>query len=92
MSSQGLCLSCRRFVSTEHGDATQKAFECYRCKSNRLQAQLAEVRESYNDLIMQVSIKHPNETGHETAKRYIRNAEHQDNPPDSVTQLKQEGE
>lgn len=29
----------------------------------------------YHDLIMQVGDKHPNETRHETAKRYIRQAE-----------------
>ena len=29
----------------------------------------------YNDLLCQVAIKHPNESRHDTAKRYIRQAE-----------------
>jgi len=45
------------------------------------EAELDALRENYNDLIMQVMNKHPDETRHETAKRYIQNAEHQDNPP-----------
>ena len=47
----------------------------------RMEQQLAELRDQYNDLIMQVAMKHPDETRHETAKRYIYNAEHQDNEP-----------
>ena len=42
-----------------------------------LEAELERLRERYNDLIMQVARKHPNETRHDTAKRYIYDAEHQ---------------
>lgn len=35
----------------------------------------------YHELLYQVSMKHPNETRHQTALRYLRNAERQDNTP-----------
>lgn len=40
-----------------------------------LRADNAKLREDYQDLIMRVSCKLPNETRHETAKRYIRERE-----------------
>ena len=44
--------------------------------SNAKRAEVIEgVREKYNDLIMEVERKYPNETRHETAKRYIRERE-----------------
>lgn len=42
---------------------------------NRLKAELAEGRNLYNDLLYQVASKFPNETRHETAKRYIAQQE-----------------
>ena len=38
-----------------------------------------ETQEKYNELLYGVSIKHPNETRHETALRYIRQAEYPQN-------------
>ena len=44
--------------------------------SNAKKAEVIEgLREKYNDLIMEVERKYPNETRHETAKRYIRERE-----------------
>jgi hypothetical protein len=40
-----------------------------------LKVQLAECKKSYNDLIMSVSMKFPNESRHDTAKRYILDRE-----------------
>jgi seryl-tRNA synthetase len=40
-----------------------------------LRRDLEEVREKYNELIYQVGNKFPEETRHETALRYLRNAE-----------------
>jgi hypothetical protein len=40
-----------------------------------------ETSRLYHELLYNVSIKHPNESRHETALRYIRQAERQDNPP-----------
>jgi hypothetical protein len=34
-----------------------------------------EIHEKYYDLLYQVAVKHPEETRHQTAKRYIRAAE-----------------
>lgn len=39
------------------------------------QAQLQQAQQRYNDLIMQVGKKFPGETRHDTAKRYIQQAE-----------------
>jgi hypothetical protein len=38
-------------------------------------AELAEAKRNYMDLIMSVANKYPNETRHETAKRYIQERE-----------------
>lgn len=48
-----------------------------------LHAELKRVREQYDDLLMQVATVHPGESRHDTAKRYIRNAEQHDNPPEA---------
>ena len=40
-----------------------------------LETELAAAREGYLDLIMSVGNKYPNETRHQTAKRYILRAE-----------------
>lgn len=40
-----------------------------------LNAELIKVKEKYNELLMAVQSKFPGETRHETALRYIRNAE-----------------
>lgn len=50
--------------------------------SNDLQ-NLIEIKEKYYQLLYQVSMVHPNETRHETALRYIRQAENQENVPQS---------
>lgn len=36
---------------------------------------VSELKTKYNELIMAVARKHPNETRHQTALRYIKNAE-----------------
>lgn len=38
----------------------------------RLIAERDRLRENYNDLLMQLEEKYPNETRHETAKRYLK--------------------
>lgn len=51
------------------------------------------VRDKYQELLFAVSHKHPGETRHETALRYIMQAENRMNPPqcDTGTQAKSEG-
>lgn len=48
----------------------------------RLNDALQQLSAKYDDLLMQVETKHPGESRHDTAKRYIRNAEQQDNRPE----------
>jgi len=43
--------------------------------ARQLERELAEAKRNYMDLIMSVENKYPNETRHETAKRYIRERE-----------------
>ena len=54
-------------------------------------AKYAQMRELYNDLIYQVANVHPNESRHETAKRYIMEAEQPSNNQAECAAL-QEGE
>lgn len=49
----------------------------------QLVAERDRLRAKYDELIMQVSLKHPGETRHETAVRYLRNAERHGNPPEA---------
>jgi hypothetical protein len=44
-------------------------------KIDELKRELAEAKRNYMDLIMSVGNKYPNETRHETAKRYIQERE-----------------
>lgn len=44
-------------------------------EAETLRARLAEAEAEYADLIFRVSEKHPGETRHETARRYIEQAE-----------------
>jgi hypothetical protein len=47
------------------------------------QAEIDELKKKYGELLFAVSIKHPDKSRHETALRYIRQAEHQqDNAPE----------
>ena len=41
----------------------------------KMKAEAGRLRDDYNDLIMKVSKKYPDETRHQTAKRYIKLAE-----------------
>ena len=66
-------------------EALQLALETERDAANLYAKQVAHwigkhdlVQAQYNDLVMQVSKKWPNETLHETAKRYICNWEGRD--------------
>ncbi len=51
--------------------ATSALVEKLECMRNERD----EARKMYNELIFAVGMKHPSESRHETAKRYIRNAE-----------------
>jgi len=42
---------------------------------SQLERELAEAKRNYMELIMSVGNKYPNETRHETAKRYIQERE-----------------
>ncbi len=42
-------------------------------------------KQAYFELIYAVGIKHPNETRHETALRYIKQAEMSDNKPEQAS-------
>lgn len=46
---------------------------------------LLEVKAKYYELLYAVSIKHPNETRHETALRYIKQAEAHTNGPEQTS-------
>ncbi len=48
----------------------------------------AEAR--YHELLLSVGNAYPGETRHETALRYIRSAESQDNPPDTAQEANKE--
>ena len=48
-----------------------------------LRRKLEKMREDYHELIMTVGNKYPDETRHQTALRYIQNAENRSNGPDS---------
>ena len=52
-----------------------------------LSAELAEVKEKYYELLMAVQSKFPDETRHETALRYIRNAEIGSNEASEATSI-----
>lgn len=52
----------------------------------QLREQLAKAREQYEELLYGVSRKLPDETRHETALRYILQAEKQDNTPCKATE------
>ena len=43
-----------------------------------------DIEAKYRELLYQISIKHPAETLHETALRYLRQAENQNNPPEQA--------
>ena len=43
--------------------------------ARQLERELAEAKRNYMELIMSVGNKYPNETRHETAKRYIQERE-----------------
>jgi hypothetical protein len=47
-------------------------------------------RLNYNELLYQVSYKHPNETRHQTALRYIKQSENKNNMPEKSARAKGE--
>lgn len=61
-------------------------------ENDRLQAENEKLQEKYSDLIMCVAQKFPDETRHETAKRYIQQAESHDNEPEQALSTRSEGE
>ena len=44
--------------------------------NQELEAERDRLRDAYNELIYEVATKHPDESRHETAKRYIHEREH----------------
>lgn len=54
----------------------KRQFDHMKTMVKGLEAELAEAREAYNDLILCVGNKYPGETRHDTAKRYILDREH----------------
>lgn len=79
-----LCDSCGRSydIALRKDSTIYGAIEWAADRSRRAfaKAQLEELREKYNDLIMSVGWVHKGETRHDTAKRYILAAENQNNP------------
>ena len=61
--------------------------EAFSNRIEELHKQNQRIRDSYYDLIMQVAIKHPNESRHETAKRYITQSENHCNGPEAKQAL-----
>lgn len=60
--------------ATGHADTEQDLLD-------EVSAQIKELQARYYELLYGVASKFPNETRHETALRYIRNAEIHDNDP-----------
>lgn len=74
-----MTIYCDCEVGTCNGDERE------RCAFREIELhaiQLADCQNKYNDLIMSVARKFPNETRHETALRYILEAETQTNEPE----------
>ena len=56
---------------------------CPLCREGKLKEEIDELKKKYGELLFAVSIKHPDESRHETALRYIQQAEQQqDNAPE----------
>ena len=64
-------------------------FDAMADKAKALHAGLAEARKLYDELLYGVANKHPEESRHETAKRYIYNAENQTHGPDAAIEHKE---
>ena len=47
-------------------------------EKDKLQSEHAEIQKKYNELLHAVGRKYPNESRHETALKYIKNAEKDD--------------
>lgn len=62
-----------------------------RTERDGLRERLAAAEDQYYDLILQVENKHPGETRHETAKRYIQQVEHSGDRADAVQATSGEG-
>lgn len=56
-----------------------------------LREHVVAAEDQYYDLILQVENKHPGETRHETAKRYIQQVEHSGDRADAVQATSGEG-
>lgn len=53
--------------------------------------EIQSLKSKYHELLYQVAKKFPDESRHETALRYIRQAENHDNGPEKVDQPKDTG-
>ena len=63
-------------VAASHPDPTLSRRKAYGGKWDSPQAEeVRALREKYDDLLYQVGTKHPDETRHETAKRWLRERE-----------------
>jgi hypothetical protein len=61
------------------GEMICKSCGCWR--STVIKTACPKLQKKYNELIMAVGNKYPNETRHETALRYIQQAERTNNQP-----------
>lgn len=78
------CLPCIKITTSKQKNPHKHGnYTCAYCKTRFLKIKDVEdhfkicvdVKEKYNELLMAVARKFPNETRHETALRYIREAE-----------------
>ncbi len=56
-------------------------WDCLVAERDALQARVAELEEQYGELIFAVATKYPDETRHQTALRYIQQAENREASP-----------
>ena len=75
----------RKVAFTAHAEAMERAM----ADVLWVEADNAKLREDYNELLYHVAKKHPDETRHQTALRYIKQAETSDNSVASKSQKAQ---
>jgi hypothetical protein len=81
----------RTAVHSPYGSVFRNPYKHQQAVLAALDAALAEpdaIAAKYNELLMAVAQKHPDETRHETALRYITQAENQSNAPDRAQEVK----
>ena len=81
------CTGCEIAELEQELAVERESNEAFSNRIEELHKQNQRIRDSYYDLIMQVAIKHPNESRHETAKRYITQSENHCNGPEAKQAL-----